>query len=65
MVEGGAAEATESDVIDALMFAHETAQPIIDLIERMRAAVGKPKREFEAPKRCPDERRHASARYRR
>jgi polyribonucleotide nucleotidyltransferase len=47
MVEGGAAEAPESDVIDALMFAHQTAQPILELIERMRAAVGKPKRSFE------------------
>ncbi len=47
MVEGGAAEAAESDVIDALMFAHKTAQPILELIGRMRAAVGKPKRTFE------------------
>jgi polyribonucleotide nucleotidyltransferase len=47
MVEGGAAEAPENDVIDALMFAHQTAQPILELIERIRAAVGKPKREFE------------------
>src|SRR3954471_5353213 len=45
MVEGGAAEATEADVIDALMFAHETAQPVIELIEKLRKAVGKPKRE--------------------
>ncbi len=49
MVEGGAAEATENDLVDALMFAHQTAQPIIELIEKMRAAVGKPKREFKAP----------------
>jgi polyribonucleotide nucleotidyltransferase len=48
MVEGGAAEATESDLIDALMFAHETAQPVLDLIEKIRAAVGKPKKEFKA-----------------
>ncbi len=47
MVEGGAAEAAESDVLDALMFAHRTAQPILQLIEGMRAAVGKPKRSFE------------------
>src|SRR6185437_4883899 len=47
MVEGGAAEASEADIIDALMFAHKTAQPILELIERMRAAVGKPKRTFE------------------
>src|SRR5262249_10551251 len=46
MVEGGAAEAPEADVIDALMFAHRTAQPILELIERMRAAIGKPKRTF-------------------
>jgi len=29
------------------MFAHKTAQPILELIERMRAAIGKPKRTFE------------------
>jgi polyribonucleotide nucleotidyltransferase len=49
MVEGGAAEATESDLIDALMFAHAQAQPILELIEKLRAAVGKPKREWKAP----------------
>jgi polyribonucleotide nucleotidyltransferase len=54
MVEGGAAEALESDIIDALMFAHKTAQPILELIERMRAAVGKEKRAFTA-KKLPDE----------
>jgi polyribonucleotide nucleotidyltransferase len=53
MVEGGAAEATETDIIDALMFAHKTAQPVIDLIERLRAAVGKPKKEFKAPELEP------------
>ncbi|MBV9947493.1 MAG: polyribonucleotide nucleotidyltransferase, partial [Myxococcales bacterium] len=47
MVEGGGAEVAEDHVIDALMFAHKTAQPILELIERMRAAVGKPKRTFE------------------
>jgi polyribonucleotide nucleotidyltransferase len=47
MVEGGAAEAPEGDVIDALMFAHRAAQPILELIERMRVAVGRPKRSFE------------------
>ncbi|MBX3203138.1 MAG: polyribonucleotide nucleotidyltransferase, partial [Labilithrix sp.] len=54
MVEGGAAEAQESDVIDALMFAHKAAQPILELIEKLRAAVGKPKRVFE-PKTLPAE----------
>ncbi len=48
MVEGGAAEATETDVIDALWYAHREAQPVIELIERIRAGVGKPKRTFVA-----------------
>ncbi len=46
MVEGGANEATESDLVEALMFAHREAQPILELIERMRKAVGRPKRSF-------------------
>ncbi|WP_394848064.1 polyribonucleotide nucleotidyltransferase [Pendulispora brunnea] len=50
MVEGGAAEANEGDVLDALWFAHQAAQPILELIERLRAAVGKEKRPFEAVK---------------
>jgi polyribonucleotide nucleotidyltransferase len=54
MVEGGAAEASEGDVIDALMFAHRAAQPILELIERMRAAVGKPKRTFERKALAPE-----------
>src|SRR6185436_17001014 len=48
MVEGGAAEANENDIVEALMFAHRSAQPILQLIEKMRTAVGKPKREFVA-----------------
>ena len=50
MVEGGAAEASEPDIIDALMFAQKTAQPILELIERMRMAVGKEKRVFTPKK---------------
>jgi polyribonucleotide nucleotidyltransferase len=48
MVEGGAAEASENDIVEALMFAHRSAQPILEVIEKMRAAVGKPKKEFSA-----------------
>src|SRR5262245_6038253 len=54
MVEGGAAEATEADLIDALMFAHAQSQPILDLIEKLRTAVGKAKREFTAPALDPE-----------
>jgi polyribonucleotide nucleotidyltransferase len=53
MVEGGADEVPENELIDALMFAHRSAQPIIELIERIRQAVGKPKREFSVPKLDP------------
>jgi len=53
MVEGGANEVAEKDLIDALFFAHEAAQPILQLIEKLRAAVGKPKRPFEPKKLDP------------
>jgi polyribonucleotide nucleotidyltransferase len=49
MVEGGASEASEHEVIDALYFAFDAAQPILQLIEKLRAAVGKPKRQFAVP----------------
>ena len=49
MVEGGMKEVQESVLIDALLFAHDSCQPIIDLQEKLRAAVGKPKREFTEP----------------
>jgi polyribonucleotide nucleotidyltransferase len=46
---GRDARAPESVVIDALLFALEAAQPLIELQERLRAAAGKPKREFVKP----------------
>jgi polyribonucleotide nucleotidyltransferase len=49
MVEGGADQALEADMIDALMFAKEVAQPLIDAQIRLRERVGKPKREFIPP----------------
>jgi polyribonucleotide nucleotidyltransferase len=49
MVEGGAKEVAEDVIVDALMFAHKAAQPLIDLQEKLRAAVGKAKREFIPP----------------
>ncbi len=49
MVEGGMREVVESDIIDALIFAHEASQPLLDLQEKLRAAVGKDKRPFEEP----------------
>jgi len=49
MVEGEMDEVEESVVIDALMFAHKAAQPLLDLQEKLRAAVGKTKRDFQSP----------------
>jgi polyribonucleotide nucleotidyltransferase len=49
MVEGGADQVSEDVLVDALMFAHQSAQPVLDLIEKLRAAVGQPKREFVPP----------------
>jgi polyribonucleotide nucleotidyltransferase len=51
MVEGWCKEVPEHIVCDALFFALAQAQPLIDLQEKLRAAVGKPKREFVPPKK--------------
>jgi polyribonucleotide nucleotidyltransferase len=51
MVEGGLKEIAEATVVEALFFGHREAQPLIDLQEKLRAAVGKPKRGFKAPAR--------------
>jgi polyribonucleotide nucleotidyltransferase len=49
MVEGEMKELQEDVVIDALLFAHASVQPLIELQERLRAANGKPKRPFTPP----------------
>ncbi len=46
MVEAGANEVPEATIVEALKLAHEAIQPLIDLQEEMREAVGKPKREY-------------------
>lgn len=45
MVESGAHEVTESQIIEAIRFGHEAMQPLIALQARMADEVGKPKRE--------------------
>ncbi len=47
MVEGGAEEITEADMIKALEFAHKECQPLIALQHEIRAALGVKTREFE------------------
>ena len=49
MVEGEMKELQENVVIDALLFAHQAVQPLIELQERLRAANGKEKRPFTPP----------------
>lgn len=41
MVEGGAKIVSEDDILDALMFAHESLQPVIKLQEQMKSEAGK------------------------
>jgi polyribonucleotide nucleotidyltransferase len=44
MVEAGAKILPEAVMAEAILFAHRSLQPIIDLQEQLRAQVGKPKR---------------------
>ncbi len=49
MVEGGATEATEAEMLDVLMFAKECAMPIIAMQDRLRERAGKEKRVYVPP----------------
>lgn len=49
MVEGEMKQVSEAVIIDALMYGHEAAQPLIDLQEKLRAAVGREKRVHVEP----------------
>jgi polyribonucleotide nucleotidyltransferase len=51
MVEGGGAEITESDLVDALEFGHKAVMPLLDLQDALRASIGKPKLPFTPPVR--------------
>ncbi|MBC8073523.1 MAG: polyribonucleotide nucleotidyltransferase [Deltaproteobacteria bacterium] len=49
MVEGGGNQVNETDMLDALMFAKDSAKPLIELQDRLRERAGKPKRAFVPP----------------
>ena len=49
MVEGEMHELQEDTIIDALLFAHQAVQPLIELQQRLRASNGKEKRPFTPP----------------
>ena len=53
MVEGGADVVSEEDMLDAIFFGHQAMQPLIDIQESLKEAMGKEKRAFEPPQ--PDE----------
>lgn len=53
MVEGGAREVGEADMIDALTFAHNQIKEIVAKIDELKEKIGKPK--FEYPPVVPDE----------
>jgi len=54
MVEGGAKFVPEDKMVQALMFANEMAQPILEMQNRLRKEFGKENRVFEAVK-LPEE----------
>ncbi len=50
MVEAGAQEVSEEEVLGAIEFGHECCRKIVAAIKAMVAEVGKPKRAFESPR---------------
>ena len=49
MVEGGAKEVPESEVLEALFFAHQELKHLIDMQDELLKKVGKQKAAYEAP----------------
>jgi polyribonucleotide nucleotidyltransferase len=47
MVEGEANEVPEEEVLDAILFAHRSLIPVLEIQERMAREIGKEKRAFE------------------
>ena len=49
MVEGNAQFVNEDDLLEALLFAHDAIQPILDIQETLKSRCGKKKNTFESP----------------
>jgi polyribonucleotide nucleotidyltransferase len=49
MVEGNAQFVSEDDLLEALYFAHDAIQPILDMQETLKSRCGKSKKTFEPP----------------
>jgi len=54
MVEGGANQVPEDEILEALFFAQEQILPICDLQEELRRLAGNPKRAFTSPTIAPE-----------
>ena len=50
MVEGSAKEVKEEEILEAILFGHQSLQPVIDLQKQMKAALGLTPKEFELQK---------------
>jgi polyribonucleotide nucleotidyltransferase len=55
MVEGEASEIPEEEVLDAILFAHGSLAPILDIQEKMTRERGKPKLAFEKKEIDPED----------
>ncbi|MBW1721116.1 MAG: polyribonucleotide nucleotidyltransferase [Deltaproteobacteria bacterium] len=53
MVEGGGRFVSESDMIDAIFFGHESLQPLLEVQREIKEAVGKTKRETPTQEEDP------------
>ena len=60
MVEGGASECSEPDLLEALRAAHVEVAKICDFQEAIRGEVGRAKREFSPPRPDPELERRVS-----
>lgn len=51
MVEGGALELSEDEILDAILFGHESLRPLVEIQEVLKETEGKAKIEVKAPER--------------
>jgi polyribonucleotide nucleotidyltransferase len=54
MVEGGSNVVGEAEMLEAIYYGHDAMQPLIDLQQKLREAVGKPKQAFTPPETDPE-----------
>jgi polyribonucleotide nucleotidyltransferase len=54
MVEGGAQEISEKDMVEALVFGHEAIKKVVAIIDQLKEKVGKPKPEVTPQETDPE-----------